>query len=207
MIEDFFPYNLNKFKARINVPVFERICYLYSMGFANTDMVDILNTEYEDLIESPITLGKLELIISEHKAQLDIYSKEMGLSFREEIQGHIKVLYEKTCIKEKDIVEIYLDKIGQYLDELKTLDPAEEDEDGNFVNTSRIFVLHELIDKFHKSASKITGTEALRDIEIFRMKEEAKAAAAADKNNLLPSYGKAQPQGQTVEAFGTMVDE
>jgi hypothetical protein len=94
------------------------------------------------------------------------------------------------------MVSVYVNKLRQALNQLADLDLDERDDEGNYKNTSRIFVLIEMAEKFQGKIAKIVGTDALREIEVFKQKAEAKAKADADKGGLLPSPAK----GRTMDA-------
>ena len=94
-------------------------------------------------------------------------------------------------------MDAYVRQTNRALDEMNALDLGERDPDTNaYVNTSRIFMLIELVNKLQEKIAKIVGTDALREVEVFRQKMEAKMRSEENANNLLP--GNSKTNGQTI---------
>lgn len=178
---------------RIFIPAYERIMQLYAFNYTAADIHSIINDEFQDAMINPIGIEQVRKIILHNKPQMDKVREEMGLSFRAEIQQQLKILHDKTASTENRLVSVYIKKIDECLDELQDLDPQEKDEEGNYKHTRRIFVLEEMISKFHNKCEKITGTSAIREIEIYRQKAQAKAEADAEGKNPLPAFRDANP--------------
>jgi hypothetical protein len=171
---------------RVCVPAYERIKQLYAFGYTNSQILETIESEFSDIDYNSYSMESLKSLIKENKKEFDAARMEMGLQCREEIQRQIALLFNKTEKTECLMVEIYVNKMHKALEELRDLELDELDDDGNFKNTSRVFVLIELVDKFQSKISKVVGTDALREIEIYRMKMEAKVNAEQNKGSLLP---------------------
>ena len=184
---------------RVCVPAYERIKQLYAFGHTNVQIMSIIEEEFSDIDYNQLSLDGIRKLIENNKAEFDEARFDWGMQCRQEIQRQIAILFNKTQDKECLMVEVYVEKMHKALEELRDLDISEIDDDGNFKNTSRVFVLIELVDKFQSKISKIVGTDALREIEAYRMKMEAKVNAEQNKGSLLPPMAK----GSTVDVPAT----
>jgi len=115
--------------------------------------------------------------------------QEMSVICQNEVQQSAAVLFKRSSKAEILMVDTYVDQLNSAMKELRSLDISETDEDGNFVNTSRIFVLIELADKLQSKVAKVAGTEVMREIEAYKMKMAIKADTESAANNPLPAYG------------------
>ena len=184
---------------RVCTPAYERMKHLYALGHNAAEISEILHQEFMDIDYNPCTPAMVKRIILDNKNNFEQFRMELGLLCREEIQKQTARLFDKVQNEELDHVDVFVIKWKEARDELRTLDLSEMDEDGNFKNTSRIFVLIELCDKLQSRVAKIVGTDAIREVEIYRQKAAAKAEAEQNKGNLLPPLAK----GQTLEASTT----
>lgn len=173
------------------VPAYERAKHLYTLGKTFPQIADVLNQEMGDIDLTHHTTESVSRMIRDNQQEFDEYKYELGAMCREEIQMQTKRLFNVVQNKEFDMVDVFSEKMGEALEELRDLDLDEQDELGNYKNTSRVFVLTEMIIKLQSSVSKIVGTDALREVEIFRQKANAKQEAEANsKANLLPAHPK-----------------
>ena len=179
---------------RVCVPAYERIKELHALQMSYADISEAVNSEFEDILLNPITVKNIKSIVVENSEDFKKYRQELGLSYRAQIQEQMEFLHNKTAGVERKLVAAYAEKLDILLDEFILLDPQELDDDGNRKNTSRCFVLLELIDKMHVKIEKITGTQTLRDVEAFRIKLEYKAASEKG-SGMLPAY----PNGTTID--------
>jgi hypothetical protein len=186
--------NANVFN-RICTPAYERMKYLYALGNNNTQIVEILSQEFSDIDYNPISARVVKEIINQNKPEFERYRMEIGMLCEEDAKRALASMYRIVQDAEIDQVDVFTYQWKTARDELRTLDLSEVDDDGNFKNTSRIFVLIELCDKLQSKVAKIVGTDAIREIEIFRQKAAAKAEMEQNKGNLLP-----QAKGQTIES-------
>jgi len=180
---------------RVCTPAYERMKHLYALGHTAAQISEILHQEFMDIDYNPCTPAMVRKVIEQNMNQFEQSRMELGILCRKEIEKQTQLLFNKVQSEELDHVDVFVIKWKEARDELRTLDLSEIDEDGNFKNTSRIFVLIELCDKLQSRVSKIVGTDALREIEIFRQKAAAKAEAEQNKGNLLPPLAK----GQTID--------
>lgn len=113
---------------------------------------------------------------------------ELGIVCRDEIRRQTAVLFNKTEQVECEMVDSYVTKLKQCIGAMNALDLEETDELGNFINTSKVFTLIELSTRLQSVIAKIVGTDALREIEVFRQKAEAKRDS--ESRTLLPPPSK-----------------
>ena len=175
-------------RDKIFVPAYERVKQLYALGYRTGEILSIVNSEFADVMVNPLSMDALNGLIGSHKEEMLAARENLGIGFREQIANQMQILHEKTSGIERKLVEVYCGQLNEFLDQMASLDPNEIDENGNYKNTNRLFVLHELIDKFHLKIEKITGTGTLREVEAYRIKLEIKTKAEAGKSMMIPGY-------------------
>jgi len=181
---------------RVCVPAYERMKELFALGYTNVQIVEALSHEFHDIDLNPLSQGSVRTIIELNQREFQIARMELGLKCREEIQRQTAILFRATEDVELEMVSVYVRKLREALKSMGDLDLSEIDEDGNYKNTSRMFVLIEMSEKLQSKIAKIVGTDALREIEVFRQKAEAKSKVEASSGGLLPAQGRtldAQP--------------
>lgn len=172
--------------VRVCVPVYERIKQLYAYGYSNALICETVNTEFQDVDPSPTSAHSVRTIIRENQAEMEKAKLQYGIKCRDEIERQIELLFRATEDVEVLMVSVYVNKLRDVLKSLAELDLEELTEEGGYKNTSRIFVLIELAEKFQSKIAKIVGTDALREIEVFRKKAEAKQNAENNKGGMIP---------------------
>ncbi len=182
--------------VRVSVPAYERMKQLYAYGYTNAQISEMLQQEFSDIDYNPITATSVKKIIQLNIQEMERSRMELGLRCREEIQKQTALLFQATQDVELTMVQVYVHKLRQALDEMKDLDLGELDDNGNFKNTSRMFVLLEFCEKFQSKIAKVCGTDALREIEVFRQKAQAKAEFEQKGSGLLPARGRDVTDGQ-----------
>ena len=182
--------NTDGFGVRVCVPAYERMKHLYALGYTNAQITEVLKHEFQDIDINPISVGSISVLIKKNAREFELARMELGLKCRDEIQRQTAILFRATEDVELEMVSIYVKKLRQALNEMGDLDLSEMDEDGNYKNTSRMFVLIEMSEKLQSKIAKIVGTDALREIEVFRQKAEAKRQAEASAGGLIPAHGK-----------------
>lgn len=181
---------------RVSVPAYERMLQLYAFGHSNAQICEMLQQEFNDIDYNPMTPRTIRKVIEINQTEFQIARMNLGMKCRDEIQNQIATLFRATEDVECLMVSVYVNKLRDALNNLASLDMEEQDEDGNYKNTSRIFVLLEMAEKLQSKIAKIVGTDALREIEAYRQKMEAKATAEKAGGSLLPPQAK----GTTLEA-------
>lgn len=176
--------------VRVCVPAYERIKQLYAFGHTNAKILDIVNSEFSDIDYNSFSLQSLKKLINNNLQEFEQARMELGMQCREEIQRSIAQLFLATGDVECVMVDVFVKKMRAALDELMDLDMQEKDDDGNFKNTSRTFVLIEIVERLQKSVAKVVGTDALREVEAFRQKAMIKAQIAEENDGLLPATGR-----------------
>jgi len=189
-------FQSNSNKMRCHVPAYERMMQLNALGHSVGQIVEILDQEFKDIDFNPYTVESVQKIMTENRAQFDEVKRNLGLKCREEIQEQTARLFAIVKDEEVLMVEVFANKMRQALTSLQDLDLNEKDDDGNYKNTSRVFVLTEMIIKLQSSIAKIVGTDALREVEVFRAKARAKREEEGDSTGLLPAH---KAKGETVE--------
>lgn len=188
---------------RINVPVYERVKYLYALGYTDGHIAKMINSEFDDIELYSMNPEIIRMLRSENKEDFDNTKNELATRCRESILETAGVLYNVTSDKEMKMARVYAMQLDKILDALGDLDINEIDEDtGSYKNTSRFFVLMEMAEKLQTKAAKLTGTEAIREIEAYRMKMQAKVQAEDSRGaGLVPSVGK------TVDESGKVIND
>jgi len=171
--------------SRVCVPAYERIKQLYAFGYSNAQISEALQSEFHDIEYNSMTPKHIHTIVNDNLDEFNKARMDLGIKCREEIQHQIQMLFRATENVECHMVSIFVRKMRQALNQLETLDLEQKDDMGNYVNTSRVFVLIEMVEKFQKSIAKIVGTDALREVEIFRQKANLKTPG--DKG-LIPAF-------------------
>lgn len=192
---DYMNRNISDSRVRVSVPAFERMKQLYAFGNTNAQISEILQSEFHDIDFNQMTVTMVKTIIVENQDEFNKARAAMGDKCREEIQQQVAMLFKATRDVECVMVDVYVEKMESALAQLRELDLDELDEEGNYRNTSRIFVLIELIDKIQTKIAKIVGTDALREVEVFRQKEAARREFSTEK--LLPPLANGREVPQT----------
>lgn len=151
----------------------ERLAALYALGYDATVIHEVLETEFGDYELHPITVEVISKVIRHNRTELVKMREQLTVDCRAEIAKQFAKFFEITKSTESKMVDVYLKKMDSLLDELTDLDIQETDEFGNKTNTQRFFLLISAVDKLHGMIAKITGTNALRDVEIHRLKKMA----------------------------------
>lgn len=185
----------NNMSIRVCVPAYERMMQLYAFGHNATQIAEILHQEFADIDYNPITPSSVKKIIELNQTEFQIARMNLGLKCREKIQEQISVLFAGAQDVELAMQSVYTNQLRNVLNQLAEVDVGEQDEEGNYVKTARFFVLLEMAEKLQSKISKLAGTDALREIEVYRQKAEAKQQAENDRNSLLP-----KANGRTVDA-------
>lgn len=180
-----------------SVPAFERIMQLNALGHSFDQIAEVINQEIADIDYNTYSAGTISKILRENAETFETFKMDMGLKCRAQVQDQVEKLFSMVKDEEESMVEVFAGKMKEALTSLRELDLNELDEDGNFKNTSRIFVLTEMVIKLQSSVSKIVGTDALREIEVFRAKARAKQEEENSRSNgLLPAQ---KSSGSTIE--------
>lgn len=175
---------------RCSVPAYERIKQLYALGYSDTQISNAARGEFDDIDPNELTPSVITSIRSSNSEDFDKSRMNLGLACRDKIQEHQKFLFVASQGAELRLVKVYVHKINSALAELDELDLQELTEEGGFKNTSRFFVLLEIVTKLQTTIAKLVGTDAMRDIEIYRQKMEAKLQAEKGSGVLIPVHGK-----------------
>lgn len=182
----------------VPVPVVERVKLLYAVGYRKTEICNIINQELGDIMVYTFDIRKLEILVSSNLKEFEEYKKDMAKKCREDIQLQLANLFEKASRSENKIIDTYSDKIREALDELKLIDLSERDEKGRVVNAAQALVLMEVVERLQKLSAKLAGTDAMREVEIFRQRSEIEKQAKAINvsGSLIP-----MPQSQNKTNF------
>lgn len=178
-------------KTRVSVPAMERMKQLYAFGYSNSEMSEILNQEFSDIEFDTFSPNRIKDTISVNIEEFNRDKMKLTLKCQEDIQLQIQAMFSVVGTKEILMVEVYAEKLQNALTSLRDLDLDEIDEDtGNYKNTARIFVLIEMAEKLQSKIAKIVGTDALRDIEIYKAKMAIKSEADNKQGGLIPAFGR-----------------
>lgn len=159
-------------KHRFSAPIMERIGFLYSNGMTNEEIYLAISQEFSDVVSFPITYEMVRTVVSKNQEFFKKRRKDMGELYKKEIDAHAIQLFGSTKEKEEKMVIVFGDKLDEALDQLSQLDLGEQDDKGNFKNTSRAFTLVEFADKIQTKMAKIVGSDAYRELAVLRKKLE-----------------------------------
>ncbi len=183
--------NTDGLGTRVSVPALERMKQLYALGHTNSQIAETLHSEFQDIDFNPITTTIVKKLINVNIEAFEQARMELGIKCRDEVQRQVAYLFRATEDVELTLVQVYVKQLQSILEEMRNLDLQEIDpETGNYKNTSRMFVLIEFVEKLQSKIAKIVGTDALREVEVFRQKAEAKRQAEEKGSGLLPASGR-----------------
>jgi len=169
---------------------------LYAYGYSNTEIAEIMNQEFGDIEFDSYTPKRIKETIQTHLEVFIQFKAVLTGQCIEQVQTQVKMMFEATKDVELVMVRVYVKKLQDAMEALDQLDLDEVDpETGAFKNTSRIFVLIELAEKLQSKIAKIVGTDALREIEIYKAKAAIKAEADSKIGNLIPTFGRDVSEG------------
>lgn len=186
-------------RALCSTPTYERIKQLWILGNSPTAISIIINEELSDLEANTITPGVISQIIGSNLEDFHDTRGKIGLKCQDAIREQVSVMFNIVRQRESRLVTVFADKLEVVLNQLSELDIDEKDDDGSFKNTSRFFVLYEMADKLQSKISRITGSDALREIEVFKQKLELKTKIEG-KEGLIPDFkSNDYKDGETVD--------
>lgn len=170
---------------RYPIPVLERVLEMCVMGHSQDDIFYAVKSEFEDILFSPISKSNIKTIISDNMEVVRTRRKRIAELCREQTEEDMLDLFNICRPSEELMVKTYNNKLVEAMDELGSLSLSEKDDDGNFKNTQRIMNLMAMAEKFHATISKVSGLDAVREVEIFRQKSNI-SSAAKNGSGLLP---------------------
>ena len=177
-----------------DVTVLERIKECYCRGYNSAQICKSINDEFGDIIHKPLDADDIKGLLNEKKEEFESARMEYSSIVQERHKQKFGSLYLQVLDEEAKQVEVFKGKMAEALDELGGLSLAEKDEDDNYKNTGRIFMLIELTTKLQSAVSKIIGSDALRELEILKLREQIKTAPP---ETLLPRVTKGSEVGTT----------
>lgn len=163
-----------------------RLKHLYALGYEKDSICAILQNEFQDIEVNYIDLALIRKIIERNKPMLEEYKVILAEQVQAEQVQAAKDLFRKAAVQENKMATRLLDKIDGLLDSLSSIDLTELDEDGRPKHLLTYYSILEAIDKTQKMAAKISGTDALREFQVFRMKAEMAASLKGNSGGLLP---------------------
>jgi hypothetical protein len=178
------------FAKRIPIPTQQRIIQLLALNIHFQEIAKITSSEFKEILGTPISYRDVKRVDDANKPQIEQMILDIKQRCNTDIVEHSAQLFQRVASAEQELVQVFSDKLKEALSSLSSLDLNEQDESGKFINTNRTFQLLELIDKYHSKASKVIGTEALREIEIFRTKAQIKRTEEEKSINLIPIHNK-----------------
>jgi hypothetical protein len=173
---------------------------LYAYGYSNTEISEILNQEFSDIEFDSYTPKRIKETIQYNLEEFVSYKQVLTGQCRDQIQNQVKLMFEATKDVELVMVRVYVKKLQDAMESLDALDLDELNEEGGYKNTARIFVLIEMAEKLQSKIAKIVGTDALREIEIYKAKVSLKQEADNKLGGLVPAFGR-EVEGGAVTKF------
>lgn len=178
-----------------SIPTYERIKQLWALGHSNSTISAIISHEMGDIETGEVKPGDINRLVALNRDDFENTRAKLGLYCQDAIRKHVAVVFNQVQGVEQRMVVIYAEKLDKVLSQLAELDLDEKDEDGNFCNTSRFFILYEMADKLQGKISKIVGTDALREVEAYKMKLSAKVSMEGPR--IIPDYNSEQKEVTT----------
>lgn len=169
---------------KFGIPVKERIYQLNAIGLKVSVIVSAINNEFKEILNEPIGPASVITILKSLDAQK--VKENITASTRNDLASHSAILFKKVAKAEEAIVSTYSTKLIEALTLLETIDIAELDDKSQLVNLKKIIDITDVIEKYHSKASKVIGTEALREIETFRAKAQIKQQQENATAHLVP---------------------
>jgi len=174
---------------------------LYSYGYTNTEIAEILNQEFSDIEFDSYTPKRIKETIQYNLEEFIEFKTKLTGKCIEQVQTQVSMMFEATKDVELTMVRVYVKKLQDCMESLDALDLDEMTDDGSYKNTARIFVLIEMAEKLQGKIAKIVGTDALREIEIYKAKAAIKAEADNKLGGLMPTFGRDVTGGEPATKF------
>jgi hypothetical protein len=171
------------------IPVQERVKYLYAVGYNENDIAMMINEEFKDITITEIGAGAIKTMIRDNKTEFDEAKLTFTENCRAELKQQVSQMFHKTSAVELRTVDVFVKKLDAVLDQLEDLDISDPE------NKGRFFSLLEAAERLQSRMATIAGTNAFRDIEIYRQKLQIKIEAAAQEKppGHLPAMRDATP--------------
>jgi len=183
-------YDMNTL-TRVCVPSRERLKQLYAYGYSNAEMAEIMNQEFSDIEFDTYNAKRIKEVIQFNMEEFIEFRAKLQGQCIDQIQKQVKLMFEATKDVELVMVRVYVKKLQDAMESLDALELDEIDLDtGAYKNTARIFVLIEMAEKLQSKIAKIVGTDALREIEIYKAKVALKSEAENKLGHLMPTFGR-----------------
>lgn len=157
------------------------------MGFSQAETRTIVNRELEDyLTTGELTSVEIANFVSKNESYINEYKQQYLERCGMMMISAQEAAFNKTHTLETKMADSYASKMDDWLNELNSLDITEQDEDGNYVNTSRFFVVHEAITKLHKTLEKLSGTGSMRELSVLSQKMQLEIEKARAMGGNVP---------------------
>jgi len=173
------------------VPVQERMMYLWAVGYPFSDIAAILNDEFKDCVMTSVTPHQVRKAYENNMEEFEKTKSELTIRCREELQAQVENMFHRTSAVELKTVDVFVKKLNSILTQLEDMDVSDL---GEKEVRTKFFSLLEAAERIQSRIAKIAGTDAFRDIEVYRQKMQlALEAKSNDKPGALPALRDATP--------------
>lgn len=170
-------------RCGFTIPFCERAKSLYAFGYANKDIAIVLKNEFDDLEFRTIDHNIIRQLIGQNVKEFNAAKEGFELAVKAEAEAWMKHIFMMAQSSEQRIAQTYAEKIVQLCERLAGIDLSDVDA----YSPSEIDLILSHIEKLQGLLGKIAGTEATRDVAVFKSKTEIKAAFLPNTpNNLIP---------------------
>ena len=128
-----------------------------------------------------LTSFLIRQLIGKNVKEFNLARDHYTNAVKAEAEAWMLHIFQSAQQSEERVVRSYVDKINQLCDKLDGIDPSDDD-----YSPQEVDLILSHISKLQELVAKIAGTEATRDVSIFKSKTEIKA-------NLMPTTGPALP--------------
>ncbi len=184
------PWSCNE---RFSIPMFERMKILYALGHTPAIITSTLQNEFQDIEVNPITIQTVQQILESRKAEFVAFKEEVSVEVAKEGLIHLKDVIRRVAESENRFVVAAATKMDNLVDAMLTLDLTIADEEGNLKNLAQYCRLLEATEKTQKIIAKLSGTDALRDLEIYLRKANIDQAAKGGSSMIPLGAGGERP--------------
>lgn len=173
------------------VPVQERMMYLWAVGYPFSDIAAMLNDEFRDIVMTSVTPNQVRKAYENNMEAFEKARNEITMQCREELQVQVAHMFHRTSAVEIKTVDVFVKKLNSILTQLEDLDTSDI---GEKEVRAKFFSLLEAAERIQSRIAKIAGTDAFRDIEVYRQKMQlALEAKGNEKQGALPALRDATP--------------
>jgi hypothetical protein len=202
----FRPFNFDEHvyrsNAQVSAPAWARIQQLYAFGKGDVEIHEIISQEFQDFEANPISLISLRKMIAERRPELEAGREALAAACGEEVLQQGKELFAMLHKAENRSVTRLIKKMDNLVDQIELCDLTVLNDKGQPANLGVYAALLKMLGETQLLCAKIAGTDAVREIEIYRQKKQIDF----DLKIADPKQGNLGNDGKPVEAGINFID-